>query len=178
RDLLLCDRRQRQLCIRDRVRIDPSDPDLRLADGAELAPGRVLDITSVVETDDGGERREDTDEKVTFALQAEVLFGKDSATLGRAAASRIREVAAEIRTQHATTVRVFGFTDSLGSAAHGVQLSKRRADAVQRALARHLDSTIRYEIRGYGEQYPIADNATEEGRRKNRRVEVGFARAS
>ncbi|KUJ66079.1 hypothetical protein ACZ90_40200 [Streptomyces albus subsp. albus] len=160
------------------VRIDPADPDLRLADGAELAPGRVLDIKSVVETDDGDERREDTGKKVKFALRTEVLFGKDSATLGREADARIRTIAAEIRAQHATTVRVFGFTDSLGSAAHGVQLSKRRADAVQRALSRHLDSTLHYEIRGYGEQYPIADNATEEGRRKNRRVEVSFARSS
>ncbi|MFH8365881.1 OmpA family protein [Streptomyces sp. NPDC018031] len=158
------------------VEIDPDDPDLRLADGARLATGRVLDIKSVVETDDGEERREDTNEKVKFALQAEVLFGKNSARLGREAGARIRTIAAEIERQGATTVRVFGFTDSLGSSAHGDRLSKQRADAVQRALAEHLGAGVEYEIRGYGEQYPIADNSTEEGRKKNRRVEVGFAR--
>jgi hypothetical protein len=45
-------------------------------------------------------------------------------------------------------------------------LSKQRADAVQKVLAKDLGSGITFEIRGYGEQYPIADNSTEEGRKK------------
>jgi outer membrane protein OmpA-like peptidoglycan-associated protein len=75
-------------------------------------------------------------------------------------------------------VRVFGFTDNLGSSAHGDVLSKQRADAVHGVLVESLGSTITFEIRGYGEQYPIADNSTEEGRKKNRRVEVSFPRGS
>ncbi|MEV4741196.1 OmpA family protein [Streptomyces sp. NPDC049555] len=159
------------------VRIDPTAPGLKLRRGARLAAGRVLDVKSVVETDDGDERRVDTNTDVTFALQAEVLFEKDSSGLGPAAVSRIRTIADEARRQHATTVRVFGFTDDLGPTDHGTALSKERANAVQRELAKDLGSSaVRYEIRGYGEQYPIADNATEEGRRKNRRVEVTFPR--
>ncbi len=158
------------------VRIDSSDSDLRMPEGARLAAGRVLDIKSVVETDNGDERREDTNAKVKFALQAEVLFGKDSAKLSGAASARIREIAGEIEKQKAKTVRVFGFTDNLGSSAHGDALSKKRANAVQRKLSDSLDASVNYEIRGYGEQYPIADNATEEGRKKNRRVEVSFPR--
>lgn len=160
------------------VTIDPDDPDLRLPEGAELAPGRVLDIKSIVETDDGDERREDTNVDVTFALQSEVLFDRDSADLGTAATSRITSIAAEIKQQNATEVKVFGFTDNLGSAAHGDVLSKQRANAVQRALSGKLGTDVSYRIRGYGEQYPIADNSTEEGRKKNRRVEVSFPRAS
>ncbi|MEU5420781.1 OmpA family protein [Streptomyces sp. NPDC001407] len=157
------------------VKIDGSAHGLRMRPGAKLAPGRVLDIKSVVETDDGGERREDTNVDVTFALQAEVLFDKDSATLGAEAGKRIRAIADEVRKRHATTLRVFGFTDNLGSAEHGVQLSKQRADAVQRQLAQNIGSSgVAYQIRGYGEDYPIADNSTEEGRRRNRRVEVSF----
>jgi outer membrane protein OmpA-like peptidoglycan-associated protein len=72
-------------------------------------------------------------------------------------------------------VRVFGFTDNLGSSAHGDVLSKQRANAVQGVLATKLPS-VTFEIRGYGEQYPIASNDTEEGRKKNRRVEVSFPR--
>lgn len=159
------------------VKLDAHAPGLKLRKGAKLAPGRVLDITSVIETGNGSERRVDTNVNVTFALQAEVLFDKDSSSLNSAAAQRIKTIADEARNQHATTLRVFGFTDNLGSADHGIALSKERANAVQRQLAKELgSSSISYQIRGYGEDYPIADNATEDGRRKNRRVEVSFPR--
>ncbi|MGK5731779.1 OmpA family protein [Streptomyces sp. URMC 124] len=159
------------------VKIDGADRDLKLRSGAKLAPGRVLDIKSVVETDGGDERREDTNVDVTFALQAEVLFDKDSARLSQEVGKRISAIAAEAKKQKAGTLRVFGFTDNLGSTAHGLALSKERADAVQQQLAREIGSpSVAYQIRGYGEQFPIADNSTEEGRRKNRRVEVSFPR--
>jgi len=159
------------------VKVDPNDPDLKLPEGATLAAAKVLDIKSVVEDQSGDERREDTNSDVKFALQAEVLFSKDSAKLSGAAKSRIAAIAAEIKNQNATKVRVFGFTDNLGSSAHGDVLSKQRADAVQGVLEQELnDPNITFEVRGYGEQYPIADNATESGRKKNRRVEVSFPR--
>ncbi|MEV0493119.1 OmpA family protein [Streptomyces atratus] len=158
------------------VEVDGNDPDLKMAEGATLAPAKVLDIIQVVEDQGGEERREDSNASIKFALQAEVLFGKDSAKLSAAAKSRIAAVAAEIKKQNATKVRVFGFTDNLGSSAHGDVLSKQRADAVHGELVKSLGSTITFEIRGYGEQYPIADNSTEEGRKKNRRVEVSFPR--
>ncbi|MFF8425217.1 OmpA family protein [Streptomyces sp. NPDC016566] len=159
------------------VKIDPTDPDLKLPEGATLAQPKVLDIKSVVEDQSGDERREDTNADVTFALQAEVLFGKDSAKLGGEAKARIATIAEEIRKQNASQVRVFGFTDNLGSSAHGDILSKQRANAVQAVLDQDLNSAdITFDVRGYGEQYPIADNSTEEGRKKNRRVEVSFPR--
>ncbi|MFD9541618.1 OmpA family protein [Streptomyces sp. NPDC060022] len=160
------------------VKVDPNDTDLKLPAGATLAPSKVLDIKSVIEDLGGEERREDTNTDIKFALQAEVLFGKDSAKLSSAANGRINAIAAEIKKQDAKKVRVFGFTDNLGSSAHGDVLSKQRADAVHNVLESSLSgSGITFEIRGYGEQYPIADNGTEEGRKKNRRVEVSFLRA-
>ncbi|KPH97463.1 OmpA/MotB domain protein [Actinobacteria bacterium OK074] len=159
--------------------VDPTSPGLKLASGATLAAAKVLDIKTVVEDLGGEERREDTNENVTFALQAEVLFPKDSSKLNPAASSRINAIADEIKAQNAPMVRVFGFTDNLGSYAHGLTLSKKRAQAVQDQLAAHLgnsDSDVTYQVRGYSEDYPIASNATEEGRRKNRRVEVTFPR--
>ncbi|MFB7777545.1 OmpA family protein [Streptomyces bauhiniae] len=161
------------------VKVDPTDPDLKLPEGATLAGAKVLDIKSVVEDQSGEERREDTNADVTFALQAEVLFGKDSAKLGPEARSRITAIAEEIEKQKATRVRVFGFTDNLGSSAHGDVLSKRRANAVQAVLEQDLNAPdVTFEVRGYGEQYPIADNSTEAGRKKNRRVEVSFPRTA
>jgi outer membrane protein OmpA-like peptidoglycan-associated protein len=159
------------------VEVDGNDPDLKLVDGATLAKAKVLDIKTVIEDEAGEERREDTNTDVKFALQAEVLFGKDSAKLSSRAKARIAAIAEEIKAQNATKVRVFGFTDNLGSSAHGDVLSRQRASAVHGVLDDELgDSNITYEVRGYGEQYPIADNSTEAGRKKNRRVEVSFPR--
>ncbi|SDK39075.1 OmpA family protein [Streptomyces indicus] len=156
--------------------VDANSPNLKLAEGATLAPARVLDIKSVVEDLGGEERREDTASDVKFALQAEVLFGKDSAKLNPDAQARIQAIADEIKAQNATKVRVFGFTDNLGSYAHGRTLSKKRADAVHNELSKSLGAEVSFEVRGYSEDYPIADNSTEEGRKKNRRVEVSFPR--
>ena len=159
------------------VKIDPTDPDLKLPEGATLAQPKVLDIKSVVEDQSGDERREDTNADVTFALQAEVLFSKDSAKLSDDAKARIETIAEEIKKQNARQIRVFGFTDNLGSSGHGDILSKQRANAVQAVLDQDLnDPNVTFDVRGYGEQYPIADNSTEEGRKKNRRVEVSFPR--
>ncbi|MCG7526538.1 OmpA family protein [Streptomyces sp. OfavH-34-F] len=159
------------------VEVDPNDSDLKLPEGATLAPPKVLDIKSVIEDLGGEERREDTNADIKFALQAEVLFGKDSAKLSGEARGRINAIAEEIKKQDARKVRVFGFTDDLGSSEHGDVLSKKRAEAVHNVLDEALGGTgITFEIRGYGEDYPIASNADEEGRRKNRRVEVSFQR--
>ncbi|MGV9455698.1 OmpA family protein [Streptomyces sp. NPDC003635] len=160
------------------VDVDPNDPDLKLPEGATLAEPKVLDIKQVVEDQSGDERREDTNADVKFALQAEVLFPKDSARLNGEAKARIAAIAEEIKTQNATRIRVFGFTDNLGSSAHGDVLSKQRANAVEDVLKSELnDPNITYEVRGYGEQYPIASNDTEASRKKNRRVEVTFPRS-
>ncbi|MGW0857864.1 OmpA family protein [Streptomyces sp. NPDC002690] len=160
------------------VPLDANDPDLKMPEGGTLAPGKVLDIVQVVEDMGGEERREDSNQSIKFALQAEVLFGKDSAKLSPQANSRIEAIAAEIKAQNATQVRIFGFTDNLGSSAHGDVLSKQRAEAVHALLSKEFGAEVTFEIRGYGEEYPIADNSTEEGRKKNRRVEVSFPRGA
>jgi outer membrane protein OmpA-like peptidoglycan-associated protein len=158
---------------------------LALRGGATLAPPKTLDLESeplaisrVVEDQDGAERRKDTDTEVTYALSAEVLFAKDSSRLSSSARSRIVVIAAEIKQQAVKKVRVFGFTDDLGSSAHGDVLSQQRANAVQAVLADELPSTVTFETRGFGERRPVASNTTETGRRENRRVEISFLRTA
>lgn len=158
------------------VKLDTQAAGLRLADDAELAPAKVLDIKFVSEEVSGAERREDSTEKTKFTLQAEVLFPKNSAKLNSGARDRISEIAEEVDQQGARRLNIFGFTDDLGSYAHGQKLSKARANAVQLALAEALDSGVGFNVRGYSEDYPVADNKTEEGREKNRRVEISFPR--
>ncbi|MET7486739.1 OmpA family protein [Streptomyces sp. NPDC005538] len=159
----------------------PASSGLALRGGATLAPPKILglgsdpvDISRVVEDQDGAERRKDTDAEVTYELSAEVLFAKDSSRLNSSARVRITAIAAEIQHQAVKQIRVFGFTDDLGSSAHGDILSQRRADAVRDVLAHTLPSTVIFDTRGFGEQHPVASNTTEAGRRQNRRVEISF----
>jgi outer membrane protein OmpA-like peptidoglycan-associated protein len=166
------------------VRVDPTSPNLKLPEGATLAPPKVLDIVSVsdqssTKASQPEQRQETSNSTVTYALQSEVLFKRDSAVLSPTAASRIRAIATDITARHVTSpIRVFGFTDNLGSEEHGTVLSKQRADAVYTILAgamdRAGDSSHTFQVRGYGEDYPIADNSTESGRSQNRRVEITF----
>ena len=72
----------------------------------------------------------------------------------------------------ASTVEVGGHTDSSGPADLNRDLSRRRAESVRRYLLDHGIAADRVAAVGYGEDYPIADNATAEGRAANRRVEL------
>jgi outer membrane protein OmpA-like peptidoglycan-associated protein len=166
------------------VPVDTSSPNLRLPEGATLAPPKVLDIVSVTDQSSVAasrpeQRQETSNSTVTYALQSEVLFPRDSAKLSPSATSRIQAIAGDINARHVTSpIRVFGFTDDLGSSEHGDVLSKARANAVYKVLAMELtalgDASHTFQVRGYGEDYPIADNADETGRRQNRRVEITF----
>ncbi|MFF4446827.1 OmpA family protein [Streptomyces sp. NPDC001502] len=161
------------------VQIDSNAPGLKIPQGGTLAPIKVLDIAEVVEDLGGEQRRQETNQTVMMALQSEVLFPENSAVFNAQAAARIQAIANEINTQKATRIRVFGFTDDQGSYEHGKELSKQRADAVQAELAKTVtDPNVVFDVRGYSEDYPIADNSTEEGRKKNRRVEITFPRST
>ena len=69
-------------------------------------------------------------------------------------------------------VHVEGYTDSTGSKSANEALSRRRAESVANWLAEHGVDRSRLTSKGYGEEYPVADNSTDEGRGKNRRVDI------
>jgi OOP family OmpA-OmpF porin len=69
-------------------------------------------------------------------------------------------------------VEIGGHTDSQGSEAYNLKLSNARADAVMQYLISKGVKADNLTAKGYGETMPIADNATDEGRTKNRRVEL------
>jgi len=69
-------------------------------------------------------------------------------------------------------IKLSGHTDNIGSTKANLMLSKKRAEAVKKFLVKRGVSSKRVFVRYYGETYTIADNSTEEGRRKNRRVEM------
>ncbi len=71
---------------------------------------------------------------------------------------------------------VLGYTDSRGAFNTNMTLSVARAEAVAEILREELSDPLRVEVEGRGPTDPIADNSTEEGRAKNRRVEIKLAR--
>ena len=83
-----------------------------------------------------------------------------------------REVVPELKADPNLQVIIEGHTDSVGSDEYNMKLSGRRAGAVSKYLvSKGIDST-RLQAKGLGETQPIASNDTEEGRAKNRRVEL------
>lgn len=71
-----------------------------------------------------------------------------------------------------TGLKIGGYTDNTGDEAANMTLSKARAETVMNALTGLGIEKGRIEAEGYGSQHPVADNATEEGRAKNRRIAV------
>lgn len=69
-------------------------------------------------------------------------------------------------------IEIAGHTDNVGSAKKNLELSKKRAKSVHKYLVSKKISGKRFTVKGYGQEQPIADNSTEEGRAKNRRSEL------
>jgi OOP family OmpA-OmpF porin len=101
-----------------------------------------------------------------------VEFDIDKDTLRPKSHTTLDEVAASLKEWPEVRVEVQGHTDSTGSSAHNDGLSSRRAASVKAYLVSKGVSASRLEAKGYGENHPIADNTTTEGKQKNRRVEL------
>jgi outer membrane protein OmpA-like peptidoglycan-associated protein len=84
----------------------------------------------------------------------------------------IDEIVSLLKKRPALRVGVEGHTDNTGTAALNKTLSESRAKAVAAAVVAAGISASRLEAAGFGQERPVADNRTEEGRAKNRRVEI------
>lgn len=126
---------------------------------------------------DGSTTLEPTTTGSKSRLDCTILFGKDSDVLRPGAGERLRRLADQLHTQGAGRIAIAGYTDDLGSAAHGLELSRRRARRVADEL-RQVLPTKRFPItvRGLGEAHPAVPNTSEANRRKNRRVVVTLTR--
>jgi OOP family OmpA-OmpF porin len=99
-------------------------------------------------------------------------FNTDSATLLPESDEQLGNIADILRAYPNVHIRIGGYTDNSGDVQHNLTLSQDRADGVEAKLVALGISPDRLEAIGYGEQFPVADNSTEEGRAKNRRVSM------
>lgn len=101
-----------------------------------------------------------------------IQFDANSAVIRPESYGVLKEIAAALKENPSVRVRVIGHTSSDGDDAANLELSKKRAAAVKELLSSEwqIDGS-RVDTEGKGEQEPIADNKTKEGRVQNRRVE-------
>lgn len=102
-----------------------------------------------------------------------ILFDLDSDRLRPESDAALQQAAKLLQEQPTLSLWVVGHTDSTGSFEHNMDLSRRRAAAVVRALfERYGIAGERLEAHGVGPLAPVAANSTEDGRQRNRRVEL------
>ena len=101
-----------------------------------------------------------------------VNFDVDKWTIRPESEPVINQVAGMLRDNPDLSLIIAGHTDSSGTWAHNKTLSENRAGAVVQALVARGIAAPRLASVGYGQDKPIADNATEQGKARNRRVEL------
>lgn len=107
----------------------------------------------------------------SFVLQG-VNFVTGSDVLTSEAKNALNDVAATLIKNSTLSVEVAGYTDDRGNADFNQQLSQKRAESVKSYLESEGVNANNMSAKGYGEDSPIADNASSDGRAKNRRVEL------
>jgi outer membrane protein OmpA-like peptidoglycan-associated protein len=99
-------------------------------------------------------------------------FETNSAVLRADSREQLSNIAAILKAYPAAHVKIGGYTDNSGNSTANRQLSQARAESVRDALSRLGVDPSRIDAEGYGDEHPIADNNTAEGRARNRRVAI------
>ena len=134
---------------------------------AELAQARTRQIESELRDLAARETA-----RGTVLTLGNLMFNVNSAQINEGGKRKLRKVADVLNKYPQRTVMIEGFTDARGSAEHNKELSERRSEAIRSALIGMGIAANRIGTRGYGEDYPVADNASAVGRQLNRRVEI------
>ena len=102
----------------------------------------------------------------------EVLFEVNSSRLNPKFTFRLDSLIGLLTRNESLVTEISGHTDSTGTESHNLKLSKARAAAVAEYLIKNKVARERITHEGYGSSKPLAGNATENSRQKNRRVEI------
>ncbi len=107
-----------------------------------------------------------------FTLSEDISFDRNQYTVKVAALAKLDSIAQLINQNIPKKVNIVGHTDNTGSQDYNKELSEKRALAIQEYLAQKMNTPITFAVRAMGELFPLVSNDTEEGRAKNRRVEI------
>lgn len=145
-------------------------------ESSNLENPQVLDLTMISDSlDEDQTGRTESGDEVSIILSSDVLFDTNSSDLSDEAQEILEQVAQEIDDAGSSVVTVDGHADNTGSDTVNLPLSEDRAQSVESALNDLITRQgVTFEVEGHGSADPIADNDTEEGRERNRRVSVTF----
>lgn len=101
-----------------------------------------------------------------------INFDLDKAVLKPDGVAVVKEIAKVLEKNKALKIDINGHTDNSGNANYNLKLSQERANAVKNELIKMGISQSRLSSKGFGDKQPIASNDTQEGKNKNRRVEL------
>jgi outer membrane protein OmpA-like peptidoglycan-associated protein len=101
-----------------------------------------------------------------------INFDTGSAKIQETSMSQIEQIAQMLQSSPDLKIEIGGHTDSVGTPESNLKLSDARAKSVMEALIARKIAPARLTAQGYGQTAPVADNRTEEGRARNRRVEL------
>ena len=109
-----------------------------------------------------------------YGLGENILFDEGKNTIRTDAAQNLQQIAGSINKRFkGSSVRIYGFTDSIGSQAANKDLAAQRADAVRNWLVQNGKiPQDNISLQAEGESHPVASNASAQGRQQNRRVEI------
>lgn len=111
---------------------------------------------------------------VTFDESSGVYFDTEKYDINANSKETLNKLAGIFKEYSTTNILVEGHTDSSGSDTYNLTLSKNRAQAVTNYLVNNGIEKGRFDTKWYGETQPKYDNTTEDGRAKNRRVELAI----
>jgi outer membrane protein OmpA-like peptidoglycan-associated protein len=140
-----------------------------LAGGAKVSvPERGVEGRLIAFIQDGARPAD----KTTWFDFDRLTFETGAATLAESSREQLAAVGAILAAYPAVKLKIGGYTDNVGDPAFNQKLSEQRAANVRAALVGQGAAPDRLAAEGYGEQYPLGDNATAEGRAQNRRISM------
>lgn len=111
-------------------------------------------------------------DNIRLVMPSNITFDIDRYDVRPGFYNTLEDIALVLREYSQTQINIYGHTDATGGAEYNQVLSEKRAQAVGEFLSANGISSQRIASFGYGEQYPVANNDSAEGRAQNRRVEL------
>jgi K(+)-stimulated pyrophosphate-energized sodium pump len=148
---------------------------LKLDDGNELQVGENSVERKLVNFIMNGKINEE-DKTANWLSFDRMQFDSGKATLKPSSEEQLKNMAAILKAYPNVSLKIGGYTDNTGNANQNLALSKARAENVKKSLVAMGIDASRMDADGYGADHPVADNSTDIGKARNRRIDVKVAK--